>query len=249
MIMKHPHAYRIAIYLFIHLYIHAVPALSQQPASSHASATPDPAFQGEASLEAINLFMDGIRQDLLHERYEKLEALARTLRTSKARFPGGTWRLKVFYHATTRPVSKGKVSEAEWNLFFPRLRKWEAKFPHSITPQVALAGAYVEYAWSARGNGYAYRVTEEGYNLFRARLIQAKKVLLESESLPEKCPEWFWTMLSIAKGEGWEWAEYEELFEDAIALEPAYQYFYTAKAVYLLPRWGGPIGRGWQICG
>ena len=54
-----------------------------------------------------------------------------------------------------------------------RLEKWRAQYPQSITVYTTLAATYVNYAWQARGNGYANTVTDEGWQLFRDRIHQA----------------------------------------------------------------------------
>jgi hypothetical protein len=206
------------------------------------SADQDPAFLGEAGVGAINRYQAAVRQELLQEKYEQLEKLSAELRRSKARFPGGAWKLNKFYQGLNRPVDEGNVSEQAWINYLPKLQKWVAKYPTSVTAQVALGTAYLEYAWSARGLGFADTVTEEGWRLHRERLLKARKILEEARQLPEKCPHGYAAMETIAMAQGWERADFEKLFEEAIAYEPQYHYFFTYKANYLLPRWHGEPG-------
>ena len=220
----------------------ATPGEKKAVSSSAFSAEQDPAFLGEAAVGAITSYQAAIRQELLQEKYDKLEKLGAELRRSKARFPGGAWKLNKFYQGLNRPVDEGNVSEHEWIIYLPRLQKWLTKYPKSVTARIALGGAYTEYAWSARGKGFADTVTAEGWRLHRERLLLAKKTLEEARQLPEKCPQWYAEMETIAMGQGWERPDFEKLFEEAIAYEPEYHYFYTYKADYLLPRWHGEAG-------
>jgi hypothetical protein len=60
--------------------------------------------------------------------------------------------------------------------------------------------------------------------------------------LPEKCPQWFLTMMSVARSQGWEPDQVNELFLKAITFEPDYHYYYEVQAESLLPKWGGEEG-------
>src|SRR5207244_9913049 len=64
----------------------------------------------------------------------------------------------------------------------------------------------------------------------------------EAKQLPKRCPNWYLVMLLIARAESWEPDRYNKLFEEAVALEPLYHYYYQSKATYLLPRWHGEEG-------
>ena len=244
--MKHPHSSSINYLLFslILSVLFASTAGRAQSASdqkSSSSANHDPAFIGEAGIGAITNYQVAVRQDLVQGKYEKLEKLAAELRRTKARFPGGAWKLNKFYQGLSRPT-EGKSSEQEWITHLPHLQKWVAAYPKSITARVALGSAYTEYAWSARGSGYSDTVSEEGWRLYRERLVMARKTLEDARQLPEKCPHWYAAMETIAMGQAWEREDFEKVFEEAIAFEPQYHYLYTHKANYLLPRWHGEPG-------
>src|SRR5262249_29726166 len=171
-------------------------------ANSEQRSTPDqdPAFMGEAGPDVIANYQSAARQDLLQRNYDNLEKLASELRQSKARFPGGAWKIQKFYQGVSRPVNERKVSEQEWANYLPKVQKWVADCPKSITAHVALASAYKEYAWSARGTGFSDTVTEEGWHLYHERLMRARKILDDARQLPEQCPHWYATMETIAMG-------------------------------------------------
>jgi hypothetical protein len=52
-------------------------------------------------------------------------------------------------------------------------------------------------------------------------------------------------MQFVALGEGWNLAAYDKVFNEAVAFESTYTYFYNNKVMYLLPRWFGQEG-DWQ---
>jgi hypothetical protein len=117
--------------------------------------------------------------------------------------------------------------------------------PKSITAPVALAGAYINLAWHARGDGYSDSVTDSGWKQFGQRIDQAKKILDAASSLPAKCPHWYVAMPSVARAQGWGMAESTELFREAVAFAPDYYYYYYCSlAGYMLPKWEGKEGDG-----
>jgi hypothetical protein len=187
---------------------------------------------------------DKIKQEayraLQESRFDQLEKMADAFRTQKSRLPEGLWKLPFFYEGVREPPRR--AGGEEWAKHFRLLEQWAKAKPKSVTPRIALANAYVQYAWAARGGGYADRVAEEGWRLFAERLQKARETLEEAEKLTPKDPEWFRTMLHIALGQQWDRDDFEEMFRRAIALEPSYDSTHFVKATYLLPRWRGQAG-------
>lgn len=154
---------------------------------------------------------------------------------------GGFWKIRTFYGGL-RPKNN---TDEEYNNHFERLNRWKEKFPDSITPRVAIADAWQMYAEEARGGGYSDTVTDEGRKLFIERMRNSEQELLEAKGLAERCPYWYVAMMELAKAQGWNFNDYEALYQEAIAFEPDFYYFYRAMAMYLLPRWYGEEGQ-WE---
>ncbi|KAF0127450.1 MAG: hypothetical protein FD189_197 [Elusimicrobia bacterium] len=174
------------------------------------------------------------------EEFGQLEAIARELRATKARFKRGRWKLPLFYSAL-KDFPEGTTWEQRLQLF----QKWAAAMPDSVTARVAAADILVSAAWLARGGGYSSEVSADNRRLFEGRLVSARTILEEAEKLPESCPALYNSLLLVAQGQGWARAEYENLFRKAVALEPLYTDHYTRKAFYLLPQWYGKTGE-WE---
>jgi hypothetical protein len=133
--------------------------------------------------------------------------------------------------------------EAQWKIHLDRLELWSRSQPFSMTAPVVHAGAWAKYAWKARGNGYANTVTQRGFNLFEERLAKARLILNEAiQGGRPRCPSWYARMQTVALGQGWDRAEYDHLFDAAVAQEPLYRAFYTSKAYFLMPKWHGEEG-------
>lgn len=123
--------------------------------------------------------------------------------------------------------------------------EWEAKYPKSITAQVAKAKFYTTYAWHARSDAYSSEVTEEGWRLFRERLAKARTVLDQAKPLTPTCPMWYEVYLTVALGQDWGRAEYDALFKEATTFAPEFSPYDVERATYLLPRWHGKPGE-WE---
>lgn len=184
-------------------------------------------------------YLNSVRTLLDQEKFKELDDLGSTARSSKARFAGGGWVLYTFYIGVAYP--QDDTAEG-WQALIPRLERWKAADPRSISASVALASAYVSWAWKARGAGTADTVSNDAWALFEQRIHQARTILTEAWDLPEKCPEWFYEMQMVARAEGWDKDKANALLENAIALEPEYYYNYEAHAQFLLPQWYGEEG-------
>jgi hypothetical protein len=173
------------------------------------------------------------------KNFDKLEDLANDYRTSKASIASGIWKLEAVYRGIIPDENK---SNGEWEQSLVTLHDWIQAKPDSITAPVALADTLVAYGWKARGSGYANTVTEAGQKLMEKRLIEAVQVLQQAENLKQKCPFYWTAMMGAALGLGANNSQFETIFQKAIAYEPDFTGYYSAKAYYLAPRWYGQPG-------
>ena len=185
------------------------------------------------------------RQQLMSGEFAELEKTAATLAQRKERFPGGDWKLYRFFQGLAKPEHADDATDATWQHQLKAVENWVKASPQSTAAHIALGQAFVDYAWKARGNGFADTVTEEGWHGFHDRLAEARRVLTEVSSATDKGPHWYSVMQTVALGQAWERDDYESLFAEAVRVEPRYDDFYSAKARYLLPRWSGEDGE-WE---
>jgi hypothetical protein len=193
-------------------------------------------------IHGLEKYQAAIAQLFAQEKFEELDRIAHEARATKARFPGGYWKLELLYHPLASPAAGMEASDSEWQKYLGRLQRWMQQRPNSITARVALAWLYDNYAWKARGGDYAGSVSDDGWRLLGERAGMARKILEDAQALPEKCPEWYSAMMSIAAAEGWDPEQSRALFEQAVAFEPEYYPYYQDRAETLLPKWGGEEG-------
>ena len=212
-----------------------------QPASSdakHQSETEAKIAEGLNADPAIDNYETEVKDLFNREKFDELEKIAADVRLNKSRFQGGVWKLHCFYDALAEP----STPDHSWVEHLQKLEKWKSEKPESITARVALADTYRSYGYEARGEGYSNTVTEEGWKLFTKRIAIARAILKEASGLKAKCPEWYAVMHAVIRDEGGERAEETAIFEQAIAFEPLYYYFYRSRAIFLLPKWHGEDG-------
>jgi len=181
------------------------------------------------SEERAEAFLAGDWQRLADEIAEARE--------KETRFVDGTWALDLLY--STIDLPRQPTSRERWEA---TMEKWRQEEPDALTRIIVEANAMVTRAWDARGSGWAYTVTEEGWQLFRERLAEARTML---EGVPEaerNCPHWYRVMQTIAMGQGWKWREYRPMLLKAMEQWPEYYGYYFAAAHFLMPRWHGNPG-------
>lgn len=218
---------------------------------AHNNAVSKPGAQPDGmDLHYNERYENSIRKLFEQDKFEAIDQLADTARSTRARLPGGFWALHIIYSPLMRPAKDTyDASDSEWNQQLDGLKRWVSQRPKSVTARVALAGAYLQYGWKARGGGYANTVTEDGWRVFGERVDMAAKTLEDAFALPVKCPEWYLTMQFVARAQGLERDAQDAIFEKAVAFDPEYHYFYRAQAESLLPKWGGEEGEMARFAG
>jgi hypothetical protein len=218
-----------------------LPLYSQSPTNVSPAAAQAESDNPESDSQPVRAFRTAVRHLLENEKFEELEAIATKARSQKERFLGGAWKLNVFYSTVQGPGSLTST-DAVWTAHMELLKRWIAAKPESITPRVALAQAYLRFAWKARGRGYSNTVTQDGWKLFSERIEQAKQTLEQAETVAAKDAQWYRAMQTVALAQGWQREQADNLLQKAAELEPDYFYVYAAHANYLLPKWYGKPG-------
>ena len=195
------------------------------------------------NLRGIENYASAVRSMLAKKEFDKLDCVADVIRSGKERFPGGSWKIHIFYLGLASPAQYPLHATGEdWETLINQLRDWVSARPESVTSHVALGSAYLQYAWQARGSGYANSVSDSGWKLFHDRTADGKRILEEASTLPTKCPEWYLAMQTVAQNESWSADQARALFEKAFRFEPGYYYYAQMFANYLLPKWSGDKG-------
>ncbi len=151
----------------------------------------NPTWQSKFLSQSIGLLF-------IYEDYDRIESLAAKYRQQKSKLPGEVNKLHTLYWA----INQGfyKISAKNEVPFLVMLKRWEAKYPQSITQKTALMQANSSIAWNYRGGGFNSTVSEEGAKKFRKYIDEAYLVGKAALELPEKDPE-FYSIPRILKTE------------------------------------------------
>ncbi|WP_309385825.1 DUF4034 domain-containing protein [Cerasicoccus frondis] len=208
------------------------------------------AEQAEGSSRPLVLVEDSIEQDIQLMRYdarmlynnrdfEALEAMANELRSGNPVFENGSWKIYRFYTAF---APRDDELDSMWVLHDEIHREWIDAYPESITAKLAYADFYEDYAWNARGGGYADTVSDDGWRLFDERLSKASEILKSVEAHAGEDPMFYLIALRLARSQGWNADAYLALVDEAHAAFPTFWGYDTELAFALLPRWYGEPG-------
>lgn len=175
--------------------------------------------------------------------YRGLDTLAEQLQRNGKTFARGYWEISYFFSELTELPTQ--ATDEEWETHMQKMRDWFEQDPDSVFARIGMAQALLEYAWKARGNSWAHKVTDEGWQLVAERLAEARRIMVAAEALPHNCPVFYSTQMDIAQLDGESRESYDQLFAEAIEAFPTYSRFYQIRANYLLPRWYGGLGE-WE---
>jgi len=178
-----------------------------------------------------------IQMLLCYEDFDVLERTASRIQEEKRRFSNGTWQLEAFYSAFQ--IGYGD-QPFEDNI---RLcEKWLTRYPNSAAARIALAASYISQGWQIRGSGYSKTVAPEAWGPFHERLLKARELLTEAETIDKTNPALYSLWIEVAMGLG-KIDEIETSFQKGVEAEPTYFSLYLVRGFAYLPRWYGTPGQ------
>jgi tetratricopeptide (TPR) repeat protein len=172
---------------------------------------------------------------LQNKRYDALEKHLLSLLRGKNRDKDGQSPLNLAYGRLC------DVQEPERSYFarIAQFKSWLTQYNSSHFANACLGIVHINYAWHARGSGYANTITEEGGRLLKERLLTAKEYLEKAYSLDQSDPNVPAHLITVAMGLGLDRKEVERQFRRAILADPVDDKAYYAKFEYLKPKWYG----------
>jgi len=177
---------------------------------------------------------------LEQKNYDALDKRAGEALTNKEQFSHGRWKLDNFYDAFEPDDT---APDSAWLARLQQLTGWILARPNSGPAHIALAEFYTDYAWRARGAGWAKTVTQQGWALFGQRLNQAYQILERGRNVAARDPGYWNIYQTVAMGMNWPQFRQEEILRNGLAVAPYYVPLYTSYAYAITPRWGGRPGQ------
>ena len=127
------------------------------------------------------------------------------------------------------------------------LNTWCSKSPPHQSAFILRGLYHTNNAWLARGGGYAYTVSDEGWLLFKSRLELAKEDLEKAYSLNPDDPNSASSMIPVLMGLRYEEEEMATWFQRAIKSDPVTYKPYYKKLQFLNPKWRGTVEKHIQF--
>lgn len=174
-------------------------------------------------------------QSLYAEKnFKGLDELFEQWSKGEDRYPDGRWRLIMFAEGLARRFNAWK----NWGEDLKRIQAWQQASPESFAAKFAEVVYWRNYAWFARGTGFANTVSPEGWALFRERMGFADKVLESLRPRAKNYPAWYPTAIFVKLDKS-DIDAATDLFKEGVKLFPEYHAIYFAMSRAMEPRWGG----------
>ena len=201
-----------------------------------------PAAEKPGELARRQAICDAASKAFLAADYDKLEATSTQYRKAKERLPSGVWKLSNFYCGIYQAVHQPrKDREARFAMLENAAKQWTQKYPHSPAAHITYGGILVSHGWAFRGSGYASTVRKEDWEPFFRYLARGRDYLQKHKAIAAADPQWYVSMLGIARAEGWKEERFEALLNEALEREPLFYQTYFEALENLLPKWSGSL--------
>jgi hypothetical protein len=122
---------------------------------------------------------------------------------------------------------------------FGHTTDWRRRVKNSTMADLAEAMLLTEWAWSARGNGFANSISSQNMALYEYRTEMAAAALDDLADRAAKNPLWYTLSLEVGLDQSKDREKLQALFDQGMATAPKYRPLYRRMLRILMPRWGG----------
>ena len=171
--------------------------------------------------------------------YESLNAMGYSYLNNKSRTSSGLWKLTFYYSGLSYAMSSNTSDPQYWLALKKKLLVWSELDQESSFPHMLYVDLLISEAWMHRGSGWAKNVRKEDWKPFREKIEEARLYLERYSHFKEKDPQWYESMLQIAKAQDWHVNRFYILLNEALDTYPQFYEIYFRAINYLQPRWHG----------
>ena len=190
-------------------------------------------------LASVNVTIEEDSFDLVlmlqRKQYERLNEHLNDLLRNKGKDADGFSLLSNAYNSITDTPGNEHTYDERLKYF----EHWVKHDSSSHFSNACLGMFYINYAWKARGKGWASSVVEGGQKLFRKRLNIAREYLEKAYKLDKSDPIVPASLITVARGLGLDHDQMELQFLRGISADNTEFRTYRAKLRYLMPKWHG----------
>ncbi len=167
--------------------------------------------------------------------FKALIDTAEVWKTKNCLLNDGETRIGFWLSGFTKYFDKNK----DWGKSLEQIERFKNTYPKSVLPLLAEARYWSDYAYDARGSGYASTVSEDAWKLFRERMIKSETILFNTRTEASNWPMWYWQIIRVESLLGRDLEEKNKLFLEGTQKFRNEIAIYTEMSNYLEPRWGG----------
>ena len=181
------------------------------------------------------------------KKYDELEKLFQSVDADKAELPNGKPKIDYLYASLVfeEQAYEIRASESDFIAVIAALDSWSRAKPKSAYALVALAFAYNDYGWFARGGGFSHTVSEDGWKQLAQRQQYATTYLDKAKKLQPEQISSFVLRLNMAKDTENSDKLYPQILKEVFEKYPHAKTPYFRAVLNLQPRWGGSAGE-WE---
>lgn len=184
-------------------------------------------------------FEKQVRASLAAKDWDELERLSATARAQPFELDRITSGPQVFYRALG--LNRDNNADMAYEERLAVLEEWAETRPDAPEPVIAKADVLVDYAWKARGSGWAHTVASDAWPLFRERLRAAVDTLDGASAEAADHYQYYYVNMVASLGLG-DRGRMEHNFHEGVRRFPRALGLYHGKTYFLLPRWHGRQG-------
>lgn len=187
-----------------------------------------PAVRDAMGCIAQQMFMEG--------DYETLDSMLQSYATSIPDLPDGSSRYQGMVGGLEDLFEYASLDAKD---VFGRTSDWRRSVKGSIQAELIEAMAFQEWAWTARGGGYAESVSQQSWAVFAYRVEMAAAALREIEGRASSSPLWYELSVNVGLDQSLNAKELRTIFDRGISRFPEYLPLSASMLRILMPRWLG----------
>ena len=183
--------------------------------------------------------IDRAAQPFYHQRnFQRLEAMAEDLRTSKARTGSGVWKLTVFYATLQWFNSEEFVASYPSGSNWKTLEAWIEAMPTAPTPHILKAFAFKSLAMLSARQVELGGLPHSGWRPDAVYLKEARKVLDDAKPFAARDPHYYAVLIDLMRASGDDLQDILVVHAEAMSREPLYYQTHFAAFEQLLAQTG-----------
>jgi hypothetical protein len=206
----------------------SAPPVIDPPVAGSDNKGDGPAMRHALGCRAQQLFMAG--------DYEQLDSLMNQYMVSLEDLPDGGSRYEGLVGGLSDLFRYGGLAA---EIAFGHTADWRRRVKNSTMADLAEAMSFSEWAYSARGNGYANSVSSQNMAVYLYRTEMAAAALDDVAGRASNNPLWYTLSLEVGLDQSKDREKLRAVFDQGMAKAPQYRPLYRRMMRILMPRWGG----------